>query len=296
MSVAESRSVADGEGDAGGAGLRLTALAEDDLEYATQLSAALGWPYRLEDWQFAYALGEGLAIRDKDRLVGTGMIWKYGEAFATVGMIIVDAAWRGKRLGSLLVDGLIEKAASRSVLLNATLDGLELYRRRGFVTVGETRQHQGIAAPSDRRAGMGRVEQAGRAQLTEVLELDRSATGMLRERLLSRLVELGDLFVLRGQTDACTGYAVSRKFGRGHVIGPVVADSFDEAKALIAEPLSRLAGNFVRLDTSAASGLSPWLEAQGLVPVDTVEAMVRGTPPAADLPGRVFALANQSLG
>ena len=50
--------------------------------------------------------------------------------------------------------------------------------------------------------------------------------------MLDRLVQGGDGHILQRDGMAC-GYAISRRFGRGHVIGPVVAESPTDARALI---------------------------------------------------------------
>ena len=272
------------------------ALTVEDLPQAVGLSTALSWPHRLEDWRFGYDLGHGLALRQGDRLVGTAMAWDYGPDFATVGSIIVDSQFKGQRLGSRIFDALMDTLGERSVILAATLDGLELYRRRGFVGFDQICQHQGLAANLADEAASTAVEKAVGTDLPIVLELDAAATGMARRELIARLVEAGDLRVLRGQGDRPRGYAITRDFGRGQVIGPVIAECEEDARTLIADALSRLQGRFVRIDTSIGLGLGPWLETQGLAHVDTVEAMVRGKRPQPKGPARVYALSSQSLG
>ena len=93
-----------------------------------------------------------------------------------------------------------------------------------------------------------------------------------------------------------TGYAACRAFGKGHVIGPVIAPDVDAARVLIDSILSQLPTGFVRVDTRADSGLGPWLESRGLACVDTATQMVRGATPPASERARVFALCSQSLG
>jgi GNAT superfamily N-acetyltransferase len=274
----------------------MTALEERDLDEATALSTALNWPYRPDDWKFAHALGEGLALHHGDRLIGTAMRWDYGPDFATIGMVIVDSDFRGQGLGARLVDGLLDGAGPRSIILNATLDGLPLYRRRNFVEFDQICQHQGIARPFSRQVSSPRIEQANEEDWSALVELDLLATGMPRDRLLAALADCGDTFVLRGDDGTVLGYAVCREFGRGHVIGPVVAPALNEAMALIGHAMDGLAGSFVRVDTSARSGLGGWLAEQGLLKVDTVETMVRGTLPATHSKAVVFALCSQSLG
>lgn len=276
--------------------IRTLTLGTSDLVEATGLSAALGWPYRLEDWAFAHRLGEGLALRHGDRLIGTGMRWNYGPGFATVGMIIVDADYRGQGLGARLVDALLAGAGNRSVILNATPDGLELYRRRGFESFGLTCQHQGIAAPVASERAALRIEPATAADRPALAAIDRKASGMPRDRLLEALAECGSIWVLRDDSDAVQGYAVCREFGRGHVIGPLIAPGPEEAAALVSAAMAHLAGRFVRVNTPEAAGLGPWLETQGLIRVDAEEAMVRGQLPETSSHVRIFGLCSNSLG
>lgn len=73
----------------------LRALVVDDLEAAHDLSRAVGWAHRLDDWRFVHGLGHGFAADDAGRLVGTGMYWPFGQGFATLGLVIVDPARQG---------------------------------------------------------------------------------------------------------------------------------------------------------------------------------------------------------
>jgi hypothetical protein len=127
-----------------------------------------------------------------------------------------------------------------------------------------------------------------------VARLDREATGWSRPAMLDRLLRVGEghLLVRDGRT---RGYALTRRFGLGHVIGPVVAEDAADARALIEAALARLGRVFVRLDTSASSGLGGWLEDLGLQRVGEATTMVRGTQEPPGGPARVFALANQSF-
>ena len=93
-----------------------------------------------------------------------------------------------------------------------------------------------------------------------------------------------------------------RRFGRGQVIGPVVAPDANAAKALIAHCANLHAGRFVRIDTDFAAGLTAWLETLGLRRAGGPAAMVEG-PPLVRGDARVagerslsYALVSQALG
>jgi len=90
---------------------------------------------------------------------------------------------------------------------------------------------------------------------------------------------------------------VSRAFGRGEVIGPVVAANVDDGKALIAFFMARSEGGFVRVDTAEGSQLSAWLADQGLARVDEGIAMQRPIVARSGCaPLTTFALASQAFG
>jgi hypothetical protein len=139
------------------------------------------------------------------------------------------------------------------------------------------------------------IRTADASDLPLILKLDRDALGMPRTELLEGLLAAGQLLVLSDR-GAANAYAACRAFGRGHVIGPVVATRVEDARALIEAAMSQLPCSFIRVDTDATSGLGPWLEARGLKRVDTAISMVRGALPSPSGHGRVFALCSQSLG
>ena len=124
--------------------------------------------------------------------------------------------------------------------------------------------------------------------------LDRRASGMGRGALLEALFALGTGMVLERE-GRIAGYACVRRWGRGIVIGPVVAQDAAQAKALIARLAAAHVGEFVRIDVTRGD-LSQWLEEIGLPRVDLVVSMVRGDPPVRAPDATLYALSNQSLG
>ena len=286
--------------DADPSTLHVIALRDDHLAQALALSSALGWPYRDADWRFAHALGSGVAIEAEGRLVGTALWWPYGETHASFGMIIVAKEMQGRGLGRRLMDALLDSAGDRTVILNSTQDGLRLYTQLGFVPSGRVCQHQAVM----QRDHVGTTAAEGvrpmqAADERSVRRLDRAATGMDRTALLDALFGAGTVCVFDSGTGTGTGvqgYACVREFGRGVVIGPVIAVDSAAAMALIATLAASHRGRFVRIDVSEDSGLSPWLIGIGLPLVDHAVSMVRGERPCMGSDAHLFALSNQSLG
>jgi GNAT superfamily N-acetyltransferase len=271
-------------------------LAAGDLAAAQGLSAAVGWPHRVEDWHFALSLGEGIALQRGGRLVGTAMTWKLGPDWGTLGMVIVAPALQGRGLGRGLMAAAVAQLERRGIQLHATPAGAPLYRSFGFAPALAVRQHQGAAFSMGLhppRPGE-RLRPAGRADLAVLSALDAAATGMARGHAIAALIEEAEGIVLdRG--GVASGFAMLRRFGRGQVIGPVVAPDPEAARLLVAHWLGQRQGAFLRIDVTEDSALSPWLEAAGLPCVDLVTRMVRGRPPAPAAV-RSFALVSQALG
>lgn len=265
------------------------------LEGALKLSHEMSWPYRIEDWDVALQLGYGFVLERAGTVIGTAAWWPYGETHASAGMIIVAKSAQGRGYGARLMDALLASAGPRTISLNSTAEGITLYRRRGFVPTGIIHQHQGIPRQGPETAQFGLLRQMTASEFGTIARLDRAATGLERQQLLNRLFDSGDGYVLLRDGMLC-GYAISRLFGRGHVIGPVVAESPTDARALIEFTIARLGPVFVRIDIPAFSQLGEWLEGIGLQQVSDATTMVLGTPAPWIGPARVFGLANQSFG
>ncbi len=265
----------------------------DHLEGALTLSRQAGWPHRLEDWAMVLSLSVGFVAIEYGRVVGTTFVTPYGAAAATINMVIVDEAMRGRGIGRRLMDRALAECGDRECRLNATQEGLPLYSKLGFKETGRILQHQGIPGAGN---GEASLDWASAEDLADCAALDRSASCLERFDLIKALHQAGRIAVLR-PAGKITAFAALRAFGCGEVIGPVVAAKPDEAKALIAALIEARHGQFVRVDTTEACGLAAWLEAQGLANVGGGIAMRRNAKPSTGTSAfQTFALASQALG
>jgi predicted N-acetyltransferase YhbS len=271
---------------------------ESHLDGALRLSREAGWPHRREDWAMVLSLSQGFAALQGGAVVGIAMMTPFGDEAATINMVIVAASMRGRGLGRRLMDAALHASGRRECRLIATADGLPLYEKLGFRAIHTIRQHQGILpaeAPSVSIPASG-VDWARAGDMTAIADIDREALGMDRGALLALLAEAGPMAVLRAG-DRIVGYGALRRFGRGEVIGPVIAGSEAEAQAILSFLMSARSGAFLRVDTPVPAGLSPWLASRGLAQVGGGMAMRRG-PERRPRTGsaKPFALASQAFG
>jgi predicted N-acetyltransferase YhbS len=266
---------------------------EDDIHAAHALTQAVRWPHRVEDWQTVVRLGTGFVAEDNGTVIGTALWWAQGEHQASLGMVIVSSAHQGRGIGRELMQRVLEQTGARQTLLIATPAGQPLYERLGFVATGTIHQHQGTMqtiAP----AGGGHVRLAEPAELGALIDLANRATGRSRDAIVKQLAQAGEAAVLE-RDGALAGFSIMRRFGRGHVIGPLVAPDADGAKALVAFWSGAYAGTFVRIDVTGEAGLGPWLEQAGLAQVDDGVAMARNGEPRHDAALQQYAIVNQAL-
>lgn len=277
--------------------VKLREMRQADVAAGYALSSEQRWPHRPEDWEFLLQNGQGIVADVDGRVVGTIMSWNFGENVSTLGMVIVSEKWRGRGLGRKLMNAMLELLGDRSVLLNATEDGLHLYESLGFVATATVYQHQSasFSVPMPELIPSERVRPMGARDWDGLGELFSAASSMDRAGLLRSLHTISKGVVLTREHEP-VGFALMRRFGRGWSIGPVIAPDTNGAKVLISHWLSRKMGKFCRLDVTENSKLTGWLAELGMPCVGRVTTMVRGEPPMVSERAQVFALVSQALG
>jgi GNAT superfamily N-acetyltransferase len=267
----------------------LDSLNPGDATEAAALSAAFGWPHRPADWDVFLQLGHGVACRRDGRLIGTAMWFALDDSHASISLVQVAPDMQGQGLGRRLMRAVMEDAAGRRLKLHATLEGAGLYASLGF-TAGEiVEQWQGNACISPcAAAGIRMATPEDRAAIGR---LDQAATGLDRALVLNAVMREAAVAVA-GPPGEVTGFVVRRLFGRGALIGPLVAP--DEAIAIalanfVAEP------GFLRIELPGAP-LKAWATACGLACVGQVQAMTTGDWPSPIAAATRIALASQAFG
>jgi hypothetical protein len=226
------------------------------------------------------------------------MWWAFGRQAGTVGTVLVAPEHQGRGIGRALMEALSAEAGSRALMLNATAEGLSLYEKLGYGRVGLVRQHQAkLDAPvTGRRAPAACVRRAVPEDQHALFALDAASFGADRTALIVRLLAAGEAWIVE-QGAGPAGFTVLREFGRGQIIGPVVAPNEDDAVALVAAAAGAARPGVLRIDIPAhAQRLGEWLIEAGLPPISTVTTMLRGAWPASQNGVQRFGLALQALG
>lgn len=280
--------------------LTFTAMQTQHLPQAQQMSTDVGWPHRIQDWALVLNISSGVVALQGDTVVATALATPFGSV-GRASFIIVDASLRGRGLGRTITEQIMATIDPPTWHLLATPDGQALYEKLGFRISGEIVQHQGITRNIE---PSGDAHWASPEDMATIKVLDKTTLGMDRSNLYDQLVHDARFAIVRADarndpnhaTDI-TGFAAVRDFGKGKVIGPVIAPSLDEAISLISLIVSEHTGQFLRVDTDVKTGLGPWLNQVGMNHVDGGLTMIKGedvTP--VDTAQKLFALASHALG
>lgn len=274
------------------------------IDHLHSLSVAVGWPHRVEDWQFILQEGQGVAAVDAiGRVLGSAMWFPMGAQFATIGMVITSPRLQTQGTGRWLMDHAQANLAGYRLGLNSTHAAKRLYRSIGFMPEATVYQCQGEARVSDQflSAPNGALRTLTAEDLPALTALDAAAYGANRGPWLEKLLAVSKGVALV-RDNAIIAFSLCRPFGRGHVIGPVVASCDGDAIAVTAPHVSAHQGRFLRLDTREKEGaFTDFLKASGLDLFDTVTTMslhgewLNLDNHKAGLT-KIFALASQALG
>ncbi len=274
-------------------------ISEADVHLLHALSLGVGWPHRPADWNFLRRAGQGfVAVDGIGRVFGSAMWFPHGSDFATVGLVITTPRAQASGAGRWLMEQVMQRCEGRDLSLNATKAAYPLYVSLGFETEAPVFLHQGtVSALPNLDTTNGVVSELPTAQIEDIFAFDAKAFGTDRSRQLALLAEISVACILL-RDGKVAGYAMRHDFGRGQVIGPIVAQNDEDAIALAAYHLRSLEGQHVRIDTREKDGpFAQFLLQCGLSVSETVSTMSKGRKflnRTADAPW-VYGLAGHAL-
>jgi hypothetical protein len=207
--------------------------------------------------------------------------------------VLVATRYGRQGIGRRLVAHALGEAGETTTFLYATEQGRPLYERLGFVVIGMTQTHVGrFVAPAAPPAS----RPARPADLPAIAGLDTEVNGVDRADVVERLPAFTEQLRVIERHGVISGYAGAWRDVENVVVGPVVAATVDDAKALITD-LAKAIDGPVRLDLDDRyPRLREWATQRGIVARELTTVMVRG---GTRLPGdrsRWFIPVTQALG
>ena len=207
--------------------MKLRVMNIADIPAGMRLKEIAGWNQTPADWErFLSASPEGcFVIEAEGRIVGTATTINYEGRFAWIGMVLVDPDYRGRGIGTRLLEKAIDYLDGSGVptlKLDATPQGKPIYKKLGF-----TEEYEVERWVLRRSPGAKTSEPPGPLPDFEgILKWDRVVFGADRSRLLSSIDRESRDFTLTAEgRGSPAGYAAGRRgsladhleIGRAHV-------------------------------------------------------------------------------
>ena len=231
--------------------------------------------------------------------VGTVATITYEGGVAWIGMVLVDPQFRRRGIGSLLLKGaLAYLEGCPSIKLDATPAGKEVYDKLGFADEYRLHRVTCSAMPSLQEADSDGVLPLDESSLGPIIEWDRLVFGANRSVVLESLLKNApeSAFCLRRQ-GVLRGFCLGRRGTLFHQIGPVVAETPEDARALLCAAFRGLTGRTVVMDVpDAQPELWAWLESLGFVRQRPFIRMFSNSNHSPGIPAKQFAIAGPELG
>lgn len=277
----------------------LSEIDASKLPLLHELAMSVFWPHRGRDISLFIKLGQGyIALDEIGRPLGSAMYFPLGDDFAMLGMMVVTPRLQGGGAGRRLLRRIMRECEGRELRITATRSSRSFYEAAGFEPVCEIIQQQGVAKPIKLPEPLPGLilRPMTPADHPAVLELDRVAYGADRTRIMEALFPISEGIVAL-RDGKVVGYAMKRPFGRGTVVGPIVAPDDDTAMQMAAPLVKACEGKFTRVDSAEDNArFRAFLSAAGLGVYDTVTEMRLGEARRPMTGTRVFGMASHSLG
>lgn len=281
--------------------IRVERLREEQIGDIVALSSYIGWDYNREEVETIFNSGIVYGVwNEKKELIASAAIILYGEALASIGMVIVHPDYKGRGIGKAITSSCMNSVSARtSIMLIATDEGKPLYEKLGFRAVSYVSKYicnsynANHKCAEDEEYMMGYKEE----DLEGIIKIDEGAFGTSRNEFLKqRIIQSEQCIVVKDNKQNVLGYGLSIQTPENKIIGPVVAKN-DAMAMRIVHDLAREHHGKLRIDVpEGKKGFMKELEITGFQKVNTPPIMMRNSDQFLKRNGELYSIAAQIFG
>ncbi|MBP2559357.1 GNAT superfamily N-acetyltransferase [Neorhizobium galegae] len=256
---------------------------------------------RIEGWNPGLADAPALHAADPQGFIGCFVngemaagisAVRYGADFGFIGLYITHPDFRGKGFGRKVWEAGMAHLDGRTIGLDGVPEQQANYRSMGFETAYETFRWSGSLAGS-RDADVAAVTDDF---VPAILGYDHGFFPAERNAFLAGWLKPPRAAMVIVRDGDISGYAACRKCHDGHKIGPLFAQTADDARKLLNACAAEIGNEIMHIDVPASQAeFSAYLQAHRFVKGFTTARMYRGPAPAVRMPG-VFGITTLELG
>ena len=244
--------------------MHLRVMTHADVCAAQRLKEIAGWNQTKTDWErFLEASEAGCFVAELDgQVCGTATTISFENRFAWVGMVLVDPAYRGRGIGTRLLDKTIEYLDALRIpclKLDATPQGRPLYEKLGFLPEYEIERWTLRRPPFQMTelSGADRCSDISPSLLEDIFETDREIFGANRSFLLKSVhQEAPDFTAAITAGGRLQGYTFGRRGSFADQLGPWMANDASTARKLLERFLARSIRDVLIVDHLKSSNVA----------------------------------------
>ena len=276
-----------------------------DIPGGMRLKDLAGWNQTSADWaRFLESAQEGCFALELDGAIrGTAATINYQGRFAWVGMVLVDPDYRGRGIGTKLLERCIEYLDAiriPCIKLDATPLGKPIYEKLGFATEYEIERWTLKRVCNDPARGepLSSNELMPAPLLEHILKADREVFGADRIALLRSVHHDAPLFTDGvWNSGGVEGYGFGRIGSFADHLGPWIAKDGETARRMLEGFLERSTRETVVTDCMKANPfLKNLLESFGFEYSRPLTRMFRGRNDFAGRPELVCSILGPEFG
>ena len=281
--------------------IRVDRLRTENIEDIVALSSYIGWDYNREEIETIFKSGIVYGVwNERKKLIASAAIILYGEALASIGMVIVHPDYKGRGIGKIITDACVKSVSAHTpIMLIATGEGKPLYEKLGFRAVSYVSKYicNSYNVNDYCIGNEDYIMNYNECDLEEIIKLDEYAFGTNREEFLTkRIMQSEQCIVVKDKEQNALGYGLSVQTPENKIIGPVVAKN-DEMAMRIVHHLARDHNDKLRIDVpEGKNDFMNQLESVGFQKVNTPPIMMRNSDRFLKRNGELYSIAAQIFG
>ncbi|PFC44318.1 GNAT family N-acetyltransferase, partial [Bacillus thuringiensis] len=262
--------------------IRLERLREEQIGDIVSLSSYIGWDYNREEVETIFNSGIVYGVwNERKELIASAAIILYGEALASIGMVIVHPDYKGRGIGKMITDSCIKSVLAHTpIMLIATDEGKPLYEKLGFREVSYVSKYicNSYNANNHCIENEDYMMNYEECDLEKIIKIDENAFGTNRKVFLKkRIMQSEQCNVVKDKEQNVLGYGLSIQTPENKIIGPVVAKNNAMAMRIV-HGLARGHNGKLRMDVpEGKTDFMKELETAGFKKVNTPPIMMKNS-------------------
>ncbi|PFC17119.1 GNAT family N-acetyltransferase [Bacillus cereus] len=281
--------------------IRLERLREEQIGDIVALSSYIGWDYNREEVETIFNSGIVYGVwNERKKLIASAAIILYGEALASIGMVIVHPDYKGRGIGKMITNSCMNSVSAQTpFMFIATDEGKPLYKKLGFKVVSYVSKYICNSYNANHKCAENEEYMMvyKESDLEGIIKIDKGAFGTSRNEFLKqRIMQSEQCVVVKDTKENVVGYGISIQTPENKIIGPVVAKNNEMAMRIVHD-LARGHNGKLRMDVpEGKNDFMKELEIAGFKKVNTPPIMMKNSNRLLKRNSELYSIAAQIFG